>query len=183
MSVIHVLVSTKTPSAAFEASGRSLIVALTKLLEKERLGPCYGVSTSSVITLEVDGAPRQFVEPLLTAYLAKTSQTFPDMVVSIKEVDASKLSGELKAVAQSLNSPPQKLTQKHLISLSEGQFLVSNIFTRAGVPVFAEWVAPMRARNDQWSRIQLAGGDQRNCHVFRSEDDYRRWLSGFARHQ
>lgn len=71
-----------------------------------------------------------------------------------------------------------KLTKKYLMSLPEGFYLMSNIFpTNPMQSRFAEKVAPLNLRKDQWNRIVKADVHQRVCHVFETEEEYKKWLS------
>ncbi len=68
----------------------------------------------------------------------------------------------------------RKLTREYLMSLKEGLYLVSNIMYNSQ-PYFAEKVAPLNLRKDQWDRIKKADVHQRLCHVFESEKEYTKW--------
>ena len=70
-----------------------------------------------------------------------------------------------------------KLTKKYLMSLPEGFYLVSNIFENIMLASFAEKVAPLNLRKDQWNRIVNADVHQRVCHVFETEEEYQNWLA------
>ncbi len=70
-----------------------------------------------------------------------------------------------------------KLTKRYLMSLQEGLFLVSNVFPNSMQSAFAEKVAPLNLRNDQWYRIIAAGVDQRLCYIFNTEKEYTKWLA------
>ena len=70
------------------------------------------------------------------------------------------------------------LTKKYLMSLPEGVYLVSNLFPENSMQsIFAEKVAPLNLREDQWERIMEVNADQRKCHVFKNEAEYKRWLT------
>ena len=70
-----------------------------------------------------------------------------------------------------------KLTKKYFMSLPEGFYLVSNIFLNDMQSFFAEKVAPLNLRKNQWNRIVEADVQQNLCHVFETEDEYKKWLS------
>jgi len=70
-----------------------------------------------------------------------------------------------------------KLTKKYLMSLPEGVYLVSNIFRDPVQSSFAEKVDPLNLRKDQWNRIVEADVQQNLCHVFKTEDEYKKWLT------
>jgi len=72
-----------------------------------------------------------------------------------------------------------KLTKKYLMSLPEGVYLVSNILKNPMQSCFAEKVAPLNLRKDQWNRIIKADVQQNLCHVFKTEDEYKKWLADF----
>jgi hypothetical protein len=70
-----------------------------------------------------------------------------------------------------------KLTKKYFMTLPEGFYLVSNIFKNIMQSIFAEKVAPLNFRKDQWNRIIEADAHQRLCHIFETEKEYQNWLS------
>jgi len=70
-----------------------------------------------------------------------------------------------------------KLTKKYFMSLPEGSFLVSNIVKNSMQPVFAEKVIPLNLRKNQWDRIVEVGAQQRECHIFETEMEFKNWLS------
>lgn len=70
-----------------------------------------------------------------------------------------------------------KLTKKYLMSLPEGLYLVSNIHENPMQSRFAERVAPLNIRNIQWNRIVEIDVQQNLCHVFETEDEYKKWLA------
>jgi hypothetical protein len=70
-----------------------------------------------------------------------------------------------------------KLTKKYFMSLPEGFYLVSNTFPNPMQPRFAEKVTPLNQREDQWNSIVEAKVQQRLCHVFKTENEYKNWLS------
>jgi len=70
----------------------------------------------------------------------------------------------------------EKLSKAFLMNLTDGVFLVSNLYGIDKKPEFAEIVKPLSSRNDQWQRIKEARADQRLCHVFRTEKDYEEWF-------
>lgn len=57
------------------------------------------------------------------------------------------------------------------MSLPEGFYLVSNIFKNSMQSSFAEKVAPINLRKDQWNRIIEANVHQRLCHIFETEKE------------
>ena len=63
------------------------------------------------------------------------------------------------------------------MSLPEGVYLVSNILKNPMQSSFAEKVAPLKLRKSQWNRIIESNVQQRLCHVFDTEDEYKKWLT------
>ena len=63
------------------------------------------------------------------------------------------------------------------MSLSEGLYLVSNLFPNPMQSSFVEEVAPLNLRKDQWNRIVAANIHQRLCNVFETKKEYENWLS------
>jgi hypothetical protein len=78
---------------------------------------------------------------------------------------------------------PQKLTKGFLMSLPAGVYLVSNCFADPQNSIFAEHVAPLSERGAQWVRIRASHADQRNCHVFKDEMQFRNWVAEGLRAQ
>jgi len=71
------------------------------------------------------------------------------------------------------------LTRKYLMSLTEGLYLVSSRFhisKQSCFADFAEKVAPLKLRKDQWDRIKKVNADQKPCLVFKSKKEYTKWL-------
>ena len=69
-----------------------------------------------------------------------------------------------------------KLTKKFLMDLPDNVFLVSNLFLGRGISAYAEYVAPLSKRNQQWEKIVKASVDQRLCHVFKTKKECEKWL-------
>lgn len=71
----------------------------------------------------------------------------------------------------------EKLTKTLLRRLPAGVFLVSNCYHPMGpntvTPVFAESVAPLDDRDEQWQRIKDAGADGRTCEVHKDPESYK----------
>jgi len=72
-----------------------------------------------------------------------------------------------------------KLTRKYLMSLTEGLYLVSNLWHNSTQPYFAENVAPINLREKQWDRIKNVNADQRLCNVFKSKKEHTKWREQF----
>jgi hypothetical protein len=71
----------------------------------------------------------------------------------------------------------KKLTKKFFMGLPAGVFLASNCFTSPQKPMFAQYVVPLEEREKQWKQICKANVDQRNCHTFKDEVAFRKWLA------
>ena len=69
-----------------------------------------------------------------------------------------------------------KLTKKFLMDLPDNIFLASNLFLGRGISAYAEYVAPLSKRNQQWEKIVKASVDQRLCYIFRTKTEYAEWL-------
>jgi hypothetical protein len=72
---------------------------------------------------------------------------------------------------------PTKFTLKLLQTVPAGTFVASNILTKGGMPIFAEQVAPLGARQEQWRRIKACGAAQRMCQVFWTKEAFQNWLN------
>jgi len=70
-----------------------------------------------------------------------------------------------------------KLTKKFYLSLPEGVFLVRGVGDSPWEKSFAEYVVSDSERERQWKRIVAAIADQRNCGVFKTEQDQRDWVA------
>ena len=64
------------------------------------------------------------------------------------------------------------LTKAFLMSLREGAYLVSNVYWCLGMPMFAEPVAALAERQQQWLRIRDAGVNGCRCFVYHSQKEY-----------
>lgn len=176
MPYLSLTIISATPSARFEADGRSFIVSTNALLQKSGSGTVHGLATESAITAEIQTIDRDQITALVDAFVRSITRDGSNVSVVINDRVDRPLTTELKALAASFNSAPQKLTQKYLLSLPEGHWVVSNLMSRDGASIFAEPVAPADVRHAQWKRARAAGAAQRTCHAFPSESDYRRWL-------
>ena len=66
-----------------------------------------------------------------------------------------------------------KLTKEFFMNLPAGVFLASKVAHSPSEPSFAEYVAPLAERENQWRRIRATRADQRLCHVFKDEAAFR----------
>ena len=62
------------------------------------------------------------------------------------------------------------------MGLPENVFLVSNIFSGRGISAYAEYVAPLSKRSQQWEKIKKVSVDGRLCYIFRTKKEYAGWL-------
>jgi hypothetical protein len=69
----------------------------------------------------------------------------------------------------------ERLSKRLLMGLPDGVFLVSGVGESPWEPTFAEDVAPVNQREEQWKRILQARVNHRNCTVFKSRSDYKSW--------
>jgi len=71
-----------------------------------------------------------------------------------------------------------KLTKKFFMNLSEGLYVVSNVYDTLGpncaTPIFNEYVVQRDERKAQWDKIKSVGADQRLCDVYRSAEEYKK---------
>jgi hypothetical protein len=74
-----------------------------------------------------------------------------------------------------------KLSKKFLMELPEIGYIVSNVGLTPDQRIFAEKVAPLSKREDQWRRIVSAGADQKLCMVFKNEKEYNIWTKNFMK--
>lgn len=165
-----------TPSARFHASGRSFIIATDSLLRKSGSGSVHGLATESTIAAEIQAVDRDQVTALVDAFVQSITRDGSNVSVVINDHVERPLTTEEKALAASFNSAPRKLTQKYLLSLPEGLWVVSNLMSRDGGSIFAEPTAPDDMRRAQWERARAAGAAQRACYTFPNESEYRRWI-------
>ncbi|MFT3868800.1 MAG: hypothetical protein QM715_09990 [Nibricoccus sp.] len=178
MASLALKISTVTPSDKFSASGRGFIISMNSWLKKTNGGGCHGLATEATITVEISGATREEVMPLVDSYVLKLSQSVPNVQLVISDSHVQPLTPEQKGLADSFNMAPTKLTLKFFKTLAAGSFIASNLMQTRTTSIFAEIVEPQETRMDQWKRILACGAAQRTCHVFRSEEACRRWFEG-----
>ena len=70
----------------------------------------------------------------------------------------------------------KRLTKEYLMSLQAGQFLVGNVCDHHYRPAFAEIVAPMGRREEQWERIKRVRAEGRVCDLFQDKQGFK-WLA------
>lgn len=179
MSKLRLQVSITDPSPTLLMVGQGFIVSLNNWLQKNKGGACHGLATDTAITAEISGVSREEVMPLLDSFALKMSRSLAGLQVVVTDVVAEPLTIEQKELAASFNIPPRKLTLRFFETLPVGYFVASNLLTASNTPVFAEVVATLESRMEQWKRIQKSGAAQRMCHVFRSEEAFNRWLAGW----
>jgi len=125
---------------------------------------------------EVSCTEREEVMTLIDAFVVTLAESDLGVRVVINDRVTSFLRPADKELAESFNIPPTKLTFKFLQSLPVGSYIASNIWIGPKTMAFAEPVAPLESRKDQWKRIVAAGTAQRTCHVFRSEEAFDHWI-------
>lgn len=59
------------------------------------------------------------------------------------------------------------------MSLQPGQFLVGNVCDHHYRPAFAEKVAPLAGREQQWERIKVVRADGRVCDLFKDKHGFK----------
>jgi hypothetical protein len=69
-----------------------------------------------------------------------------------------------------------KLTKKFFMQLPEGLYLASNLYESTYESTFAEEIASLGEREQQWIRIVKARVSQRLCRVFKNEEHHLLWL-------
>ena len=69
-----------------------------------------------------------------------------------------------------------KLTKMFFMQLPEDLYLASNLFESTFKSSFAEEIASLDKREQQWERIVEARVSQRLCRVFIKQDHYHMWL-------
>ena len=62
------------------------------------------------------------------------------------------------------------------MQLPAGKYLVSNLYVSTMESRFAEEIASLGEREQQWKRIVEAGVSQRLCRVFKNEEHHLMWL-------
>jgi hypothetical protein len=79
-------------------------------------------------------------------------------------------------MSKDVESIRSKLTKKVFMELPENVYIASNTFMQKGISVYDDKVAPMSKRDIQWKKIVEASADQRMCHIFKTQADYKKWL-------
>jgi hypothetical protein len=173
--IFRVSLTTGLTGEAESASFRDFAAALHKVLANECDGSAHGVQSDRGFEIEVQVDALDRLQRLLDAYVSSARRRNVDIKVAVRDLPAPTLDAREIAVADHLLFQPTKLTRKYLLSLQDGVFLASNVCDSASAaPVFAELVAPIDQRNEQWARICERGAGQRLCRVFPSEDHFRK---------
>jgi hypothetical protein len=76
-----------------------------------------------------------------------------------------------------------KLTKALIFSVAPGSFVVSNVASPLGIPVFDERVGGWNDRAAAWQRALKSGAAQRKCHLAGTEAEHealKTRLSGLA---
>jgi hypothetical protein len=71
-----------------------------------------------------------------------------------------------------------KLTKRFLMKLSSGAYIMSNLYFKKGVSVYAAWVTPLLQREKQWKAIVDLAVDQKLCYVFENKEAAEKWQAG-----
>lgn len=69
----------------------------------------------------------------------------------------------------------ENLTKKFLMQLPDGLYLVSNAHDNRFQSRFAEEIAALDQRGNQWKKIVAAGVSQKLCYVFIIKKNYEVW--------
>lgn len=71
-----------------------------------------------------------------------------------------------------------KLTNKYLLGLPTGVYLVSNCYKKVApntsTPIFYEYTEQPAKRISQWERIKTVGADQGLCDVYQSSEEFKK---------
>lgn len=68
------------------------------------------------------------------------------------------------------------LTKKFLMTLDEGNYMMSNLSDEYSCPIFEGKVSPRNLRGMQWEKIKQVGAQGRTCRIFKTKSDYVRWM-------
>lgn len=84
-------------------------------------------------------------------------------------------------MANGEKTPQDRLTKSRFLKLSEGVWVVSNVSTPDGTPLYVGKVCRQDERDAQWREIRLSKANGRKFHVFKTEAEYTRQLGSWAR--
>ena len=70
-----------------------------------------------------------------------------------------------------------KLTKRLLMKLNTGTYIMSNVFYKKDMPIYAGRVVPLPLREKQWETIVDLAVDQRICRIFANKAAGEKWLS------
>lgn len=178
MTTLGLQILPSKPMRTLPFTGRGFITALHDRLQKEG-GRCHGAATASAITTEVRCTSREETMEMVDAFVASLVSSDPGIKVVVTDVVPHPLTPEQEALAN-INLAPAKLTLKFLQSLPAGYYIASNALVGPGTPAYADFVAPVESRTDQWKQIGAAGAAQKKCDVFRSKVEFDLWATAMA---
>lgn len=137
-------------------------------------GNCHGSATDRRLTCEICADHPSVAQELSDILDRKLYRRGFDHMSMVRQVPDSNPAYGSKACSPSPHSEAN-LTKRFFFSLQSGHFLASNLIGSNSGSLFAEEIAAPAERREQWERIKTRGCNNRKCHVFRSEAEYRTW--------
>lgn len=175
MACVHLSILAAQASPMFARSGRDFIIATNTLLANKSRGSCVGVATENEIKCELTAEDLDRVENLVTAYGNALQRAGVEHRLVMRRAEQSVVNESLRQDSVQLLAVPFVLTRRVFDRLPAGSYLVSNIMTDFGAPIFCEPVALKAERRAQWERIRAVGCDQRLCRLFSDWLQAERW--------
>lgn len=175
MACVHLSVFPAQPGPIFARSGRDFIIATNALLAKKFQGSCVGIAMESELKCELTAADLNRVESLVTAYGNALQRAGCDHRLMMQRSKRSAVDEPLRECAVQLLATSFVLTRSAFDRLPAGSYLVSNIMTDFGAPIFFEPVAEEAERRTQWQRLRAVGCAHRLCRLFPDRLQAERW--------
>lgn len=112
--------------------------------------------------------------PMLSARFAlRTADGLPQVAAAIAEL----VKREAPSFRPGMPLFAGRLPKAKFMSLPNGAYLLSNVYSPGGTPVFAEPIPAADAREAFWIRFRDAGLSRTRVYVFNSGTDYRAYMS------
>lgn len=180
MPVFALKIKPVTPSPTFLTNARGLLSCWDSNLKREGAGYCHGLVTESELAGEIEIGSRAELDEMIIPYAELFLRLAMNVTFVVNETVPKPLTVEQRKEAAIFGTVPARLTLKYFNALPEGTYLMSNLMTRGGNPIFTELVSSSASRSEQWERIRTCGAAQRACHVFRSAAEGQAWIKAMA---
>ena len=128
--------------------------------------------TANAIVVEQTWVSRDQLDEMVTCFATSFANSRERLSIIVEEREAPEISLDLEGIIRGEYARP-KLTQKLILSLSDGAILVGNTIND-GRPNFAAVLKQGRDRDRLWKEAVRRKAAQRICFIFWDPDDVRK---------